>query len=136
MKKEFEDLCRVLIPNLNKCGNCGFTKCFSCNHFDHSCDLYKQYRCEHCAKFINSIKFFYENAKDEEWDYIFNFLHDLFRVDDITRTYFTDIRESIQFPTSRTDFIVSRVVGGSFFNFKKDGQIYYFTEDRSYRFFS
>ena len=78
MKKEFEDLYRVLIPNLNKCGNCGFTKCFRCNHFDDSCDLCKQYRCEHCAKFINSIKFFYESAKDKEWDYIFNFLHNLF----------------------------------------------------------
>ena len=78
VREKFEDLYRVLLPDLNKCGNCGFTKCFRCNHFDHSCDLCKQYRCEHCVKFINSIKFFYENAKDEEWDYFFNFLHDLF----------------------------------------------------------
>ena len=116
----------MLILNLNKCGNCGFTKCFRCNHFDNSCDLCKQYRCEHCAKFINSIKFFHENAKDKEWDYIFNFLHNFFRVDDITRTYFTDICESTQFPTSRTDFIVSRDVRGAFFRFIKDRCIYYY----------
>ena len=135
MKKEFEDLYRVLIPNLNKCGNCGSTKCFQCKVFDYSCVECQHFRCKNCVKFMHSVKFFYENAKDEEWDYIFNFLHDLFRVDDITRTYFTDIRESIQFPTSRTDFIVSRVVGGSFFKFKKDGHIYYLTEDRRYIFY-
>ena len=33
MKKEFEEFYRVLIPNLNECGNCGVTKCFYCTKF-------------------------------------------------------------------------------------------------------
>ena len=135
MKKEFEDFCRVQIPNLNKCGNCGSTKCFRCNVFDYSCVECQHFRCKNCVKFMNTIKFFYENTKDEEWDYICNFLHDLFRVDDITRTNFTDIRESIQIPTSKTAFIVSRAVGGSFFKFKKDGCIFYLVGDRKYSFY-
>ena len=126
MKKKFKDLYRVLIPNLNKCGNCESTKCFQCKVSDYSCVECRHLRCKNCVKFMHSIKFFYENAKDEEWDYIFNFLHNLFRVDDITRTSFTNIRESIQFPTIRTDFTVSRDVGCSFFKFIKDRCIYYY----------
>ena len=117
MKKEFEDLYRVLIPNLNKCGNCGSTKCFQCKVFNYPCVECQHFRCKNCIKFIHSVKSFYENAKDEEWDYIFNFLHDIFRVSDITSTNFTGIWESIQFPTIRTDFIVSRYAGCSFFKF-------------------
>ena len=78
MKKEFEDRYRVLIPNLNKYGNCGSTKCFQCKVFDYSCVECQHFRCKNCVKFMHSVKFFYENAKGEEWDYIFNFLHDLF----------------------------------------------------------
>ena len=105
MKKEFEDLYKLLIPNLNKCGNCRSTKCFWCNVFDYFCVECQHFRCKDCVKFINSIKFFYENAKDEEWNCICNFLHDLFWVDDITRSNFTDIRNPIKFPTNKIAFI-------------------------------
>ena len=107
MKKEFEDLYRVLIPNLNKCGNCGFTKCFRCTKFDDSCGHCRQYRCTECVKFINAIEFFYECSNQEEWNYICNFLHDLFRVNSVTRMNFRDISEPINFPINKTAFIVS-----------------------------
>ena len=134
MEKEFENLYKVLIPKLNKCGNCGSTKCFRCNLFDDSCIESQHFRRKDCVKFINSIKFFYENAKDEEWNYVCNFLHNLFRVSDITRTNFTDISEPIQFPISKTAFIVSSV-RNSFLKFKKDGCIYYLLGDRRYSFY-
>ena len=104
---------KVLIPNLNKCGSCRLTKCFRHNLFDASCIECQHFRCKDCVKFINSIEFLYENAKDEEWNYICNFLHDLFRVSNITRGKFADISEPIQFSMSKTDFIVSSV-GNSF----------------------
>ena len=133
MEKEFENLYRVLIPNLNKCGNCGPTKCFRCNLFDYSCVECQHFRCKDCVKFINSIKFFYENAKEEEWNYICSFLHDLFRVDDITRTNFKDIQQPLQLDLQRTAFIVSSN-GNSYLKFKKDGCIHYLLGDRRYSF--
>ena len=134
MEKEFENLYKVLIPNVNKCGNCGSTKCFRCNLFDDSCIECQHFRCKDCVKFINSIKFFYKNAKGEEWNYVCNFLYDLLRVSDITRTNFTDISEPIQSPISKTAFIVSSV-GNSFLKFKKDDCIYYLSGDRRCSFY-
>ena len=78
MKTEFEELYKVLIPNLNECGNCGITKCCIYKKFDASCILCRHDRCKACVKFINSTELLYERSTKEQWDYICNFIHIFF----------------------------------------------------------
>ena len=66
MKIEFELLYKVLIPDLNKCGGCGRIKCFNCKRFDESCMICGSDRCNACAKFLNSIDYFYEHTTLEQ----------------------------------------------------------------------
>ena len=66
MKKEFEEFCRVLLPNLNECGNCGIIKCFYCTKFTVSCSLCSNERCKNCTKYNNAIEFFYEHCTEAQ----------------------------------------------------------------------
>ena len=78
MQKEFEQLYRVLLPSLNECGACGIVKCYLCKKFDVTCSPCKFRRCVPCIKFFNTLNFFYKNSNREQWNYVCNFLHDLF----------------------------------------------------------
>ena len=87
---------------------------------------------------LNSLtlsNFFYGRSNQEEWNYICNFLHDLFRVNWITRINFRDISEPIIFPINKTAFTVSSSDQNSFLRLKKDGCMYYMLGNRKYRFY-
>ena len=66
MKKEFEEFYRVLLPNLNECGNCGIIKCFYCTKFNVSCSLCRNERCKNCTKYNNAIEFFCEHCTEAQ----------------------------------------------------------------------
>ena len=80
MQREFEQLYRVLLPSLNECGACGITKCYVCKKFDVSCSPCLFRRCVDCVNFFNTLNFFFKNSSRDQWNYICNFLHNLFRL--------------------------------------------------------
>ena len=80
MQREFEQLYRVLLPSLNECGACGITKCYVCKKFDVSCSPCLFRRCVECVNFFNTLNFFFKNSSRDQWNYICNFLHNLFRL--------------------------------------------------------
>ena len=80
MQREFEQLYRVLLPSLNECGACGITKCYVCKKFDVSCSPCLFRRCVECVNFFNTLNFFFKNSSRAQWNYICNFLHNLFRL--------------------------------------------------------
>ena len=97
LQNKFQDLYKVLLVALNDCGTCGIGKCFYCNKFDAGCVSCRNDRCRACVKFFNSINFFYINSTKEQWDYLCNFLYDIFRLHDYTKRYFSDVSAPIDF---------------------------------------
>lgn len=92
LQQEFNRLYRNVIPVLNECDFCGKTKCTCCNKFNVSCLLCRTERCKKCASYFNIIRFLFEKTNKSQWDYIWNFLYDLFRVHWVTEKSFKDLR--------------------------------------------
>ena len=90
MQAEFQHLYQVLLPSLNQCGACGVTKCFFCVKFDISCAFCKFRRCIACVKFYNTLNLFFKNNTRDQWNYICNFLHDIFRLHWKARCFYPD----------------------------------------------
>ena len=103
LQSEFKRLYSVLLPSLNQCGSCSMTKCFDCQNFDITCNDCKAKRCTACVKFFNTLVFFYLNATKYQWNYICNFLHDVFRLDKVTRVNFKDVSTPISFSISEIE---------------------------------
>ena len=136
LQKEFQDLYRVLLVELNDCGACGIEKCFYCNKFDASCVSCRNDRCKACIKFFNSINFFYINSSEEQWDYICNFLYDIFYLHYITRQCFFDVHAPLEPSIRDSCFLVSSSDSKKMYtttNGKK--KIYYTLGNRQYRFY-
>lgn len=137
MKKEFEYSYEILIPSLNVCGNCGIFKCFYCKKFTASCTLCKNEKCRSCFKYKNAVDFFYERCNHEHWNYICNFLHDLFNVSWISRWYFKDIARPTNSSIMNTSFIIySDSPVKNHVKKNKKRTIYYIIGNRKYKFYS
>ena len=54
-----------------------------------------------------SINFFYKNSSREQWNYVCNFLHDLFRLHYRTKEFFKDVSVPIRSSIIHSCFIVS-----------------------------
>ena len=135
MQSEFKNLYQTLLPNLNECGNCRITKCYFCVKFDASCQSCRIQRCKNCIKFFNAIEFFYGQATKKQWDYICNFLHDLFRVHRITKSSFKDIEKPIKSSVKNSCFIVSSNNVNNSIKVKKNTAIYYMLGVHKYKCF-
>lgn len=61
-------------------------------------------------KFFNSIKFFYQNATRDQWNYICNFLHDFFQLHWIMKQTFKDVNKIVNSKVKNTCFIISNNV--------------------------
>ena len=134
MQREFEQLYRVLLPPLNECGACGITKCYVCKRFDVSCLPCLFRRCVECVKFFNTLNFFFKNSSRDQWNYICNFLHNLFRLHFKTKQYFWDVSAPIRSNIRDSCFIVlSDVVKNRTSRDKK--KIYYLLGNRKYKFY-
>ena len=107
LQNKFQDLYKVLLVALNDCGACGIEKCFYCNKFDAGCVSCRSDRCRACVKFFNSINFFYIYSTKEQWDYLCNFLYDIFRLHDYTKRYFSDVSALIDFVKKDSFFVYS-----------------------------
>ena len=124
MQSEFLQLYRVLIPSSNNCGACGVTKCYFCVKFDINCARYKFRRCVSCVKFVNCLNLFYKHSRKEQWDYICNFLHDMFRLHSKTREHFKDVSTPIQSSIRDMCFIISNTKNNKIKNDIRKRSIY------------
>ena len=135
-KNEFDHFYQILIPSLNSCGNCGVLKCFYCSKFTVSCSLCRNERCKNCFQFKNATDFFYEHCSKEQWNYICNFLHDLFDASWISRWYFKDITRPITSSIKNSCFLISsNCVKNSVKKNCNKRTIYYMKGNRTYKFF-
>ena len=90
LRNEFEDLYRKIIPKLNDCNNCGILKCTYGSRFTVSCSLCRKGRCKNCVSFKKIVDLLFEKCSKDQWDYVCNFLHDLFRISWFTTCCFKD----------------------------------------------
>ena len=135
MQKEFEQLYRVLLPSLNECGACGIVKCYLCKKFDVTCSPCKFRRCAPCVKFFNTLNFFYKNSSREQWNYVCNFLHDLFRLHYRTKEFFKDVSVPIRSSIRHSCFIVSSDEKKTIMTSDKKKKIFYMLGNRKYKFY-
>ena len=137
LQSEFKRLYGVLFPSLNQCGACGITKCVDCQKFDISCKNCKSRRCIVCVKFFCTLIFFYINTTEDQWNYICNFLHDVFRLDKTTRLHFKDVLTPISFSISDTLFITSknREIVNKIRNDRGKRSIYFVLDHKKYKFY-
>ena len=135
MQKEFEQLYRVLLPSLNECGACGIVKCYPCKNFDVTCSPCKFRRCAPCVKFFNTLNFFYKNSSSEHWNYVCNFLHDLFRLHYRTKEFFKDVFVPIRSSIRHSCFIVSSDEKKAIMTSDKKKKIFYMLGNRKHKFY-
>ena len=50
-----------------------------------------------CVNFQNSINFFYLHTSFDQWNYVCNFLFDIFQINDVTRHFFDDVCVPMRF---------------------------------------
>ena len=62
LRKEFEELCQKIIPELNDCNNCGILKCVFCSKFTVSCSICRKDRCKNCVLFQNTVIYYSKNV--------------------------------------------------------------------------
>ena len=93
--------------------------------------------CTACVKFFNTLVFFYLNATEYQWNYICNFLYDVFRLDKVTRVNFKDFLIPISFSISDTLFITSRnrEIVNKIRNDLGKRSIYFFLDYKKYKFY-
>ena len=85
--KEYCILVNEILPSLNDCRFCNQLKCKYCLKFSVNCNMCKRDKCLKCYRFnkskdilINSGDFFISN-------YVQDFLHDYFKVSDLTNYF-------------------------------------------------
>ena len=92
LEKEFKELYQVIIPNLNQCNNCNKLKCNSCFNFRSECTFCRISRCKNCQLFKNSKDLLFEKCTQEQWDYVINFIYDLFDISIFSIQSYTDLK--------------------------------------------
>ena len=80
---------------------------------------------------------FYINTTEDQWNYICNFLHDVFRLDKTTRLHFKDVLTLISFSISGTLFITSkyREIVNKIRNDRGKRSIYFVLDHKKYKFY-
>ena len=141
LKNEFEDLYRKIIPKLNDCNNCGILKCTYCSRFTVSCSLCRKSRCKNCVSFKKIVDLLFEKCSKDQWDYVCNFLHDLFRISWFTTCCFKDLKwinsliKNISFIVSndpREDFKKNYIRKNDY----NKRTVHYLIGNRKYKFYS
>ena len=135
MQKEFEQLYRVLLLSLNECG---IVKCYLCKKFYVTCSRCKFRRCVPCVKSLNTLNFIYKNSVElsrEQWNYVCNFLHDLFRLNYRTKEFLKDISVPIRSSIRHSCFIVSLDEKKTIMTSDKKKKIFYMLGNRKHRFY-
>ena len=81
----------------------------------------------------NTLNFFFKNSSRDQWNYICNFLHNLFRLHFKTKQYFWDVSAPIRSNIRDSCFIVlSEVVKN---RTSRKIYIYYLLTNRKYKFY-
>ena len=95
--KEYQFLVHEILPSLNDCRFCNKLKCKYCKKFCVNCNMCKKDKCQNCHRF-NKLKGILINSGDEFIsNYIQNFLHDYFKVSDLTNLFLNmDINQIVK----------------------------------------
>ena len=80
LEQEFKEFYQVIIPNLNQCNSCGILNCRYCFLFQYNCNMCRIMRCKNCQLFKNTKDLMFEKCSINQWNYVVNFIHDLFDV--------------------------------------------------------
>ena len=96
LENEFNELVYKIIPSLNKRGNCDILKCGYHFKFSFDCSGCKLNKCKNCKMFKITKDLLFEKCNNEQWRYVVNFIHDLFKVSEFSFNFLTDLQ-----PTSK-----------------------------------
>ena len=72
-------------------GNCGILKCHHCFQFNMNCTSCRLWRCNNCQMLKNSKWLLFQKTTIEQWNYIVNFLHDIFQISDYSFDFISDL---------------------------------------------
>ena len=92
IEQEFKELYQTIIPLLNECNNCNILKCRYCVIFRYECTNCRISRCKSCQLFKNSKDILFKKCSNQQWNYIVNFLHDLFNISDYSFMQYSDLK--------------------------------------------
>lgn len=105
IKKEFEEFYRVVIPNLNNCKSCGILKCSKCFVFQYNRVMCCIFRCKNFQLFKTSRDFLFQKTSIEQYNYIVNFVRDLYHVSDHSIMRYKDLKPiSAEVKKTRVNF--------------------------------
>lgn len=138
LEKEFKELISEITPSLNDCKNCNILKCHYCTKFSPCCSICRAARCKKCVRYNTSKQILFDNAKMETWEYMANFLSDLFKIWDYSYLFYRDLnlideevkKKSTVFASEKdtTDHFLKNIDYYS----KNNGKIFYFFKGRKY----
>ena len=80
LENEFNELIYKIIPSLIECGSCGILKCTDCFRFSINCGRCRLWKCKNCEMFKITKDLLFEKCSNQQWRYIVNFVHDLFKL--------------------------------------------------------
>lgn len=83
--KEFQALYRDIISSLNECNNCTILSCKNCFKCERT-------GCTNCEKFRKSKWTLLKKCNCEQWNYVINFLNDIFNVSDKPVNFFPHLK--------------------------------------------
>ena len=85
--------------------------------------------------FKNSKQTLFQKTTIEQWNYIFNFLHDFFQISDYCFDFFLDLTPSIlQVKENNEVFLYQMNNSTKNYKHKSSDKIYYFINKRKYYF--
>ena len=95
--KEYHILVNEILPLLNDCRFCGQLKCKYCLKFSVNCNLCIKDKCLNCHRFNKSKDILINSVDDFVSNYANNFLHDYFKVSDLTNCFLNmDINQIVK----------------------------------------
>ena len=95
--KEYHFLVNEILPSLNDCRFYGQLKCKFCPKFFVNCNMSKRHKCLNCHRFNKSKDILINSGDDFVSNYVKNFLHDYFKVSDLTNYFLKmDINQIIK----------------------------------------
>ena len=92
LENEFNQFIYKIIPSLNECGNCGILKCCDCFKFSINCGRCRLWKCKNCEMFKITKDLLFEKCSNQQWKYIVNFVHDLFKLSNYSFDFFSDLQ--------------------------------------------
>ena len=93
LKKEFDEFCKDILPNVLSCNLCQKLSCMWHSKFDVSCLHCRKEQCKNCKKFNISKDILLGSTSVETVDYLYNYICDFLNLsDESIKSYFPEIK--------------------------------------------